>query len=864
MGGAPERADPERGYWYRDMAEQPTENPSEADEQAESFAPLPADVASGIGRWSGVWQLPVLLAGVTMLVLGVWSTLPEKKADNFGAALDSVEQFLEARNYAEAREHLDTIGPDMVRGSNSDRARFDMLRGDLVYLTQLQMHWDKQENHERILALYESAEQLDPVVDETHRQRWILTLAALGRYDEALAMLDHLEGPRYPVIRNVIERRSAVPETDPAELFELLAQFQEELRRETNTVERRKQELWATELTSHMMIVGGNPDQAIDHLLPKLIRLDDREGDEPGADDQAGDGLTPLMVNLAKAYQDVGDNVQARRWYSQAQQQLDHMDVLNAKIMVGLAQIALAETGDVQKALGYFASAEKRYPATEAYLDALIGRADCEAKLGSHPEAIEHFGQAVARVAEGPRSTKQEVTRLSDVIRSHYDLNFANDQTDRALDYLTLLLPLYGRELPTDLLLQFASTHARIGQERNAASATLLAATEREPDSEEPSARAEARRSANQDAAVQFKLAGDYYRRHASAVTVSDDEQHGASLWNAATSYDSAQRWDLAIGVYAEFVEWRDKDPKHLMAVHRLGLAYLADGQPEAAADKFEMLISEHPNGEPAHASLVPLARALIAMGRLDDAQEHLESVIDMDPAITPQSRHYREALIELGRLHYSRQDFTTGVPLLRTAVELYGDSRQGPALRFRWGDALRQSVAELDEALKQPLPQSRELALKQERTQRLSTAEGLFDQVVTDLSPESPEDLSKLERVFLRNAYFYRADCAYDQGRFEPAIDFYDEAAKRFRGEPISLVALMQIVNAYCELGQTDSARAVNHRARLQLRGIAEDKFDDPSLPISRRHWEDWLKWSDQLKRDRQSRAKTAAAGPG
>ena len=842
------------------MSEKPGTDPvGEVEEgQVASVGPPPdAEVPVAV-NWSGAWQLPVLIAGVVMLVLGLWTAVPEKEPDNFAAGLDSVEQFLGAKNYGEAEEHLNKIHEHRSGLGEADQARYNLLRGDLVYLQQLQMGWDKTENHESILRCYGKARDQGQTFDDVHLQHWVYTLVALGRDDEAMGMLDQLEGNRYVVIRRVIERRSAMPDSDTDELFSLLAQFQEELRRETDQEKRRDQQLWAAKVNSRLMIDTGAPDKAIDYVLHKLVQLDDGEkGDGP-------DQLAPLMVNLAKAYQRVGDNDEAKEWFTKVQGQLDKMDSLNADVMVGLAQIVLAEVGDVEAALGYFGSAESLYPSTEAYLDALIGRADCEARLGGHAEAIEHFGHAVTIVEDDPRPDPADISNLVNVVRSHYDLNFDSDRTDRALDYLTLLLPLYPKELPTRLLREFAVTHEKIGGELLADSARLLTDTENQLDAQMASARAAARRTANQEAAMHFKLAGEYYRRHAHAVTVSDNEQHGESLWQAAVNYDKAQRWDRSIEVYAEFVQNRGQDPKHLLAVNRLGLAYLADNQPEAAAEKFGQLMEQNPNSEPAQASRVPLARALIAVGKLDDAQARLESVVNDDPAITPKSRHYRDALIELSRLHYWRGQFTKGIPLLQKAVKLYGDLPDGPVLRFRWADALRQSIEQLDESLAQPLAQSKQLALAQERTSRLTEAQQLFDRVVDDLSPRSPAELSKLQRLFLRNAYFFRADCAYDRGRFAEAIDLYDEAAKQFQGEPVSLVALVQIVNAYCELGDTDSAKAVNHRARLQLRGIPDEKFDDPSLPMSRRHWEDWLRWSSQLKPSSGSQASAAGADLG
>ena len=63
------------------------------------------------------------------------------------------------------------------------------------------------------------------------------------------------------------------------------------------------------------------------------------------------------------------------------------------------------------------------------------------------------------------------------------------------------------------------------------------------------------------------------------------------------------------------------------------------------------------------------------------------------------------------------------------------------------------------------------------------------------------------------------------------------------------ALVALVQIVNAHCELGQFESARVANLRARQQLERMPESAFhDEAALPMSRQHWEDWLRWTSEV----------------
>ena len=97
-------------------------------------------------------------------------------------------------------------------------------------------------------------------------------------------------------------------------------------------------------------------------------------------------------------------------------------------------------------------------------------------------------------------------------------------------------------------------------------------------------------------------------------------------------------------------------------------------------------------------------------------------------------------------------------------------------------------------------------------------------------------------EAVALRNSYFYLGDCAFDLREYDDAIRYYDRARDRYDGEPASLVAMVQIVNAYIAKGEMGRARTANERARRFYSSIPDEVWNDPNLPMDRRDWERWL----------------------
>jgi tetratricopeptide (TPR) repeat protein len=861
-------------------------------------APPPAPTGPGVPGWSQLWQTPVLLVGLLLFGAWLWMTVSAPKPHNdFPGGLDSIAQYLKANNFDQARESINNILPHIGQAAPLEKARLSQLWGDLVYLEQRSTGADAAENHRKVVELYTQAREGGQPFDATHLQWWADTLVALGQEDKALKMLDELRKEpaetRYRVVREIIERKSRQPGVTPQVLAPLISRFQDEVSG-ASKAQRREQDIWLTGLESRMALDSGAPDKAIDGLLRRLATL------TAGGDDDLG----PLYLLLAKGYQRT-DIARARPWFVKAKQKLPPSDPLSAEILVGLGQLDLAETNDVRSALDSFTNALTQFsPQSGVYFDATVGRADCEARLGQVADAVDHFRKAVKYLLDQPSMNEAREKQVYDTIHTHYDAAMEREDYDHALDYLSALPPLYGKlqELPAKLLLEMGTTYEKLAdrdraewnagngaepggaatqpaaesiEERAAKlSGKVDAVAQAKPDKQQGEAATEPAEAevdqartkllphqlAAQRMVVHLGKAAEYYLRHAHAVAVADEAAYSASLWKAADCFDKAQMWKRAIDVYAEFVKNRIGDPKRLDALVRLGLAYEADGQYPTAIERFQQVIDTEPRSPEAYAALVPLARCHIARGDFSSAKRVLTYVVQNHPTITPESNVYRDALIELGKLHYRLGEFPEAIERLALAADRYKDAPDIALIRFRLADAYRRSIEAIDKDLTEPMPQSRKLELQRERTRRLEAAQALFTQVVNEYELRDETTLGPVELLSFRNAYFYRADCAYDLRQFKQSIDLYEVAAKRWEAHPASLVALVQIVNAYCEMGMVQEAKVANLRARALLKRIPEEAFNDPSLPMSRDHWADWLDWTSKL--DLFS-GKTASAAP-
>lgn len=820
--------------------------------------------------FSSIWQLPVLLLGIGLFVLGVWAAMPQEEADDFPGALESVRQRLEAREFDEADERLRALEPHIERAEQPMQAWFEQLWGDLVYHQQHEAGVDDAINHERIIGYYRQAAYLGRELDDERLQRLAESLVSLGREDEAMDVVDDLsDAParrRYSVLRTLIERHRDDADVTIEQLHKLVNRYLEEAEQESDKAARRAALIWGHEVKAGMLLDAGDARTVLDSLVRTSLRLIDEGGDK----DLAGFDLL-----LAAAHQKVGDFDKARAAYDTALAKLDAADERRAVALVGLGQIKLIQDDDTQAAWQYFKEAEERYrpqrgdPANAPYLDALIGRIDCEARLGRHDEAVAHVDEAVAVLNASPRPPAEKRDRLINTVLSHHVAATDVEEHRTALAYLESLPPLYDENAtPPEWLALFALTHERIAERmlldaglpapQEAALGGGDAAAGGDTGANQPVAitlpprQDEAARLTRQEAARHYEKAAGYHNRYANEMMGQDPQTAGDSLWRAAEAYDKAYLWQHAIRMYNQFVNERGNDPKRVEAIYRLGLAHMAAGEHKVAINKFEELRDRFANHRVTSAALVPLARSLDATDQQGEAIKVLLDVVTDHPAITPQSGEYREALILLGRLYHDKQQYEDAIKYLAMAVQRYGDSRPGITLRFKLAEAYRQSVAAIDKTLEEPLPQSKRSEYQQERTRRLEQSLVLHSQVVTqlhELHSENAEALTPIELLYYRNASFYRADCAFDLKRYEQAIELYDWAGKEWSNHPAALIADIQRVNAYASLGREQEARAANRQARERLRRIPDEKFDDPSLPMKREHWENWLRWANEMQ---------------
>ncbi|MBX3387308.1 MAG: tetratricopeptide repeat protein [Phycisphaeraceae bacterium] len=833
-------------------------NPNASAQTTGSSTPIASPSAGGQGvRWRLVWPLPVLAVGLGLLVGGLTIAVKSRPKPDPSRPLARAVALAESRKYEECIELLNTQVKRFIDAGEAGGVRPEHLRD--YHLTvarsfsgaQELLGFNRSENHRVVVDNYRAAQSHEAVLLEGDVFRLVASLLALDRIDEALTVVRSAdfsrkepgEGgvgagsgqARIRLFRQIVEHNMRSSSPRDGVTLELLGELQ--LEPELSPVDRA----WVVARQAELLLSAGRAEDAIVKLLPR-IRIGERASAEVNAE---------LHALLGRAYFEAGQFDAAMRQLEVASESLDPLDPARAPVEVMIGRI-MQTVGDLPGARARFLHVVSEQSTTESYLPALLGLAEVEgAVIGAgYPEeasadlesSIRRYAEVVDRVRTRPPPSRWGVTRervASSLLDRAVDREQAEDLAS-SLRFAKLAESLYrDHEVPTDVHSMLARVHRRMGELQ------LSAAKGREGVDFSfarlnPIERTEIK--------SHFLLAAEHSKAFASKVSASDQEGYADAMWMAADSYDQAGDLESAkreFGAYADSAA--DADPRKQEARFRLAQTFMALGDFGSAAALFRSLReggTMKGSGPWGDLSVVPLARCLLrddSSDNDDEAENLLLSVVD-GSVVAPESPTFRDALVELGRLYYSTGRHAAAVGRLRELVRRYPDEMAIEHWRFWLADSLRLSAAGIAASLDQSLPHAERAQLAEARAERLSEAMGKYREVRTALEARPATSLTELDRLYIRNAYFYEGDCAFDLGDFDLAVRAYDSARQRYAEEPASLVAMVQIVNAYVAQERWAEARTANERAAHHLERFPESVWARSDLPMERRHWERWL----------------------
>ena len=326
-----------------------------------------------------------------------------------------------------------------------------------------------------------------------------------------------------------------------------------------------------------------------------------------------------------------------------------------------------------------------------------------------------------------------------------------------------------------------------------------------------------------------------------SEMSDSDEVLAARALDQAVNGFEAASVRPRMIEALDHYTVTHPRGLWRSTALYKLGQSYQAEHRYREAAAAYDEVVHNYPRMPDALRSIVPLAECLLRLGGSDAGHrlrgiELLLSVVDdrgKEQLFAPSAAEYREALYQLANCYSGASDsemadhFEQAIVRWTDWIALYPDEPRMTEARFHLANAYRQSGLKLrDEGAGQPSDEKRS-RYRTESQQRIARALEEFESVIAMLAPRNGSGLSASCDAYLRAAYLYRADCLFDLGRYQRALETYREAAWRYEDQPTAVTASLQVVNCHERLGQFAEAAAALARARWLLAKVPASSFE-------------------------------------
>ncbi|MCA9287375.1 MAG: tetratricopeptide repeat protein [Phycisphaerales bacterium] len=783
------------------------------------------------------WQLPLLGVGVVLLGAGIAAAFATKPKIDLMARMDRAESMIRREQFRSAVEFLggdEGVFPfvDSGRVTAAEAARYHLLMARGIYRGQKALSVRDPRNDLSVLREYEAAEHLGAPLDEGDREAMVDTRLLMGDLDAAEREIAHLPEAigeqRVRWLKRVVDQGLRRPVAEQDRALRIIAGML------SDPSLGEEDRLWAVGEQARLSLARGAPEAAITQILRETPRLE-----RP-----AGDGLATLLTLLGRAYMQL-DPPEVDEAYAQLERALSMFsasNVASAEALLVTARID-AQRGRLDEARTRLRQIGEWFGSTEWYLPSLLGLAEVEAAAGSMDVCVDRYQELVDLAREGDLGRWITTAEIAASLTTESGNRLASGDVGRAQRLALLALDLTGMDsAPAGVLravaeADLAASDAMLPVRRGTSEAVFALS------SMEPGTRAQVRRL--------LVRAATFLKEYSRRMILEDRDAYGLALWQSADAFDRAGDTEQAILGFQEYIESFPDEPLRAEARYRLAQARQARGEFEEAAALYRGLVEDRQNpnapdvGEFGDRSVIALARTLLGdsdPSNDEEGERLLLGAVSGREVGFPDSTHYREALFELGLMYYRSGRYADAIARLEEAMERYPSDPRLVQVRYRLGDAERRSAREAAALLQTELTPARRREVEALRRERLEGAVEIFREVRDEIEAKAARERSILDEEYLRNSYYFLASCQFDMGDYRGAIEAYDAARERYPTDPASLVAMVQIVNAYVALGEFDRARTANERARLFYESLPAEVWDDPYLPMGRAEWQGWL----------------------
>jgi TolA-binding protein len=479
---------------------------------------------------------------------------------------------------------------------------------------------------------------------------------------------------------------------------------------------------------------------------------------------------------------------------------------------------AAALRGDETEALKLFTRLHQQYGDTPEGLAAKLAEADILRHDGDDRSALLWYRQVLQSDVD-PQTYHNEVLPIeqlrSRILQAVGD--FVNQsQFANAIKLLDDFLPLFSRAQELEL----RGKTLREWGERELARAT-----------DESRASKESRRSGLhrlREAGV--ALEGLAELRYATANYPND-------LWNSADSYYLGHSYTNAARLLDVYLK-NEPEQRNAEALLRLGQVSLALGRIDECIAALQECIELYDRDNATYQARIDCAKAFWNRGDAAEAERLLRFNLTAS-MLEPKSPEWKDSLFALGLLLFDQARYDAAIGTLEEAVERYPDDHQTLQARYVTGEAYRRWAADPLQRLESARTASERDKNEQLVRERLTLALQQFKQVqssitlkVQNVQEDSPYAAMR------RNCYMLEGACLFDLGRYQEAIEAYQNVSSLYPNEPFVLETFVQIANCWQRLDRAENANGAIQQAQLTLQHLPADADFAATTAFSREEW--------------------------
>jgi len=342
-----------------------------------------------------------------------------------------------------------------------------------------------------------------------------------------------------------------------------------------------------------------------------------------------------------------------------------------------------------------------------------------------------------------------------------------------------------------------------------------------------------------------------YARAAASYLELSkadrlDDGRSADASWQSAELFAKAGDFRKSIELLRQYIMDHPDDARAPRAALRIAQFLRQAGLLGEAIDAYRECYAQFPMTLDGARALIPLGECYASLGpdKLKKAEETLKLVVDDSNVFTPDAPEFADALFLLGEVRLRRENFEAAISSFEEALTRYPNDERALRARFLLANAYRGSALALKHELADANFAGSADDVRSEATARLEKARTIYHAIQTELDPPAAREGNRLKELYYRQSSLYEADCTFESGQYERAVNLYEEAAATFRDEPAALAAYVQIINCEVFLGKRNEAHAALARAVILAKTMPKEAFAGSLVGADWKDWQAYFKW--------------------